>query len=58
VLQPDFMQRVVHDLSHAYAVVFIVAVGFVVLTLVPAAFLPKRRADRGAGAEPVAAMPH
>ncbi len=58
VLQPDFMQRVVHDLSHAYAVVFIVAVGFVLVTLLPAAFLPKRRADQGAGAEPVPAMPH
>jgi EmrB/QacA subfamily drug resistance transporter len=58
VLQPDFMQRVMHDLSHAYAVVFIVAVGFVLLTLVPAAFLPKRRADQGAGAEPAPAMPH
>lgn len=43
-LRPDFMQQVMHDLSHAYTVVFSVAVGFVLLTLLPAAFLPKRPA--------------
>ena len=55
VLAPDFMQRVVADLSHSYAVVFFVAVGFVLATLVPAAFLPKRPAQHGVVAEPVPA---
>jgi EmrB/QacA subfamily drug resistance transporter len=41
-LQQDFMQRVTADLSHAYTVVFVVAVGFVLLTLIPASFLPKK----------------
>jgi hypothetical protein len=40
-LMPDFMQNVAHDVSHAYTVVFVVAVGLVLSTLVPANFLPK-----------------
>ncbi|MDP9166132.1 MAG: MFS transporter, partial [Actinomycetota bacterium] len=55
VLAPDFMQRVVADLSHSYALVFFVAVGFVLATLLPAAFLPKRPVHDGAVAEPVPA---
>ncbi|VBA43744.1 putative transport protein HsrA [Mycobacterium innocens] len=40
-LEPDFASRVVHDLSHAYTVVFVIAAVLVVSTLIPAAFLPK-----------------
>jgi MFS family permease len=43
-LAPDFTNNVQHDLSHAYAVVFVVAVVLVALTLIPAAFLPKKPA--------------
>jgi MFS transporter, DHA2 family, multidrug resistance protein len=39
---PDFMSHVMHDLSHAYATVIVVAIIFVALTLLPAAFLPKK----------------
>jgi hypothetical protein len=44
VLQPDFMHHVTSDLSHAYTVVFVVAVCFALTTLIPAAFLPKKPA--------------
>jgi hypothetical protein len=40
-LQPGFMAHVTSDLSHAHAVVFVVASGFVLTPLIPAAFLPK-----------------
>ena len=40
-LQPGFMAHVTSDLSHAHAVVFVVAAGFVLTPLIPAAFLPK-----------------
>lgn len=43
---PGFAASVLHDLSHAYAVVFAVAVALVVSTLVPAALLPKTAAGR------------
>ncbi|HWY01890.1 MAG TPA: DHA2 family efflux MFS transporter permease subunit [Mycobacterium sp.] len=43
-LQPGFMDHVTSDLSHAYTVVFVVAVGFALTTLIPAAFLPKKPA--------------
>jgi DHA2 family multidrug resistance protein len=43
-LAPNFAQHVTNDLSHAYTVVFAVAVCFVVATLIPAAFLPKKPA--------------
>jgi MFS transporter, DHA2 family, multidrug resistance protein len=41
-LAPDFTSHVMHDLSHAYAIVIVVAIIFVAVTLVPAAFLPKK----------------
>lgn len=40
-LAPDFVSNVAHDLSHAYAAVFTLAVVLVMLTFVPMAFLPK-----------------
>ena len=43
-LQPGFMDHVTSDLSHAYPVVFVVAVGFALTTLIPAVFLPKKPA--------------
>jgi hypothetical protein len=52
VLQPDFMEHVTHDLSHAYAVVFVVAVCLVALTYIPASFLPKKPAPTPSG-EPI-----
>ncbi|ETZ98612.1 emrB efflux domain protein [Mycobacterium kansasii 824] len=45
-LNPDFKGNVLHDLSHAYSVVFAAAVGLVALTLVPVAFLPKKPAGQ------------
>jgi DHA2 family multidrug resistance protein len=45
-LTPDFMQNVAHDVSHAYTVVFVVAVGLVLSTLIPASFLPRRPDQR------------
>ncbi len=47
-LAPGFSGNVVHDLSHAYATVFVLAVALVALTIVPAAFLPKRPASQTA----------
>ena len=44
-LAPDFWGNVLHDLSHAYTTVFVIAVVLVVSTIVPAAFLPKRPAS-------------
>jgi DHA2 family multidrug resistance protein len=44
VLQPGFMDHVTSDLSHAYTVVFVLALGFALTTLIPAAFLPKEPA--------------
>ncbi|KAA1249561.1 DHA2 family efflux MFS transporter permease subunit [Mycobacterium simiae] len=41
---PNFPVNLMHDLAHAYAVVFVVAVALVALTLVPVAFLPKKPA--------------
>ncbi len=43
-LAPDFAGNVLHDLSHAYTAVFVVAVVLVVSTIIPAAFLPKKPA--------------
>jgi EmrB/QacA subfamily drug resistance transporter len=43
-LAPDFAANVVHDLSHAYTTVFVIAVMLVALTLIPASFLPKKPA--------------
>jgi DHA2 family multidrug resistance protein len=39
---PDFVSTVLHDLSHAYTTVFVVAAVLAVLAYIPAAFLPKR----------------
>jgi hypothetical protein len=41
---PGFMEHVTSDLSHAYTVVFVVAVCFALTTLIPALFLPKKPA--------------
>jgi EmrB/QacA subfamily drug resistance transporter len=57
VLEPNFMAHVTHDLTHAYAVVFAVAVGFVLATLIPAAFLPKKPPEI-VPAQPALAMAH
>ena len=46
------MEHVTHDLSHAYAVVFVVAVCLVALTYIPASFLPKKPAPTPSG-EPI-----
>jgi MFS transporter, DHA2 family, multidrug resistance protein len=43
-LIPDFTSNVLHDLAHAYTVVFVVAAILVVLTYIPAVFLPKKPA--------------
>jgi hypothetical protein len=44
VLAPGFMDHVTSDLSHAYTVVLVVALGFVLMMLIPAVFLPKKPA--------------
>jgi EmrB/QacA subfamily drug resistance transporter len=44
-LTPGFSGNVLHDLSHAYTLVFVIAVALVVSTIVPAAFLPKKPAS-------------
>jgi hypothetical protein len=49
VLDPNFMQQVTNDLSHAYTVVFVVAVCLVLTTYLPAAFLPKKPASTPSG---------
>ncbi|MBI2698553.1 MFS transporter [Mycobacterium gordonae] len=43
-LQPDFATGLLHDLSHAYTVVMLIAVALVAATLIPASFLPKKPA--------------
>lgn len=48
-LDPGFSTNVVHDLSHAYTAVFVIAVVLVVCTLIPAWFLPKKPASETAG---------
>ena len=55
-LAPDFMHNVMHDLSQAYTLVFFVAVGLVLLTLVPASFLPKRPVQTAPGQPPTPIM--
>jgi EmrB/QacA subfamily drug resistance transporter len=42
---PGFSGNVLHDLSHAYTAVFVIAVVLVVFTIIPAAFLPKQPAS-------------
>jgi hypothetical protein len=41
-LTPNFAGNVLHDLSHAYTAVFVLAVALVASTIIPAAFLPKK----------------
>jgi EmrB/QacA subfamily drug resistance transporter len=41
-LNPDLSGTLLHDLSHAYSVVFAVAVVLMALTIIPSAFLPKK----------------
>ena len=48
-LAPGFSANVLHDLSHAYTAVFVIAVVLVVSTLIPAWFLPKKPAIETAG---------
>lgn len=48
-LVPGFWANVVHDLSHAYTAVFVIAVILVVCTFIPASFLPKKPASETAG---------
>ncbi len=43
-LSPDFATNLLHDLSHAYTVVLVIAVALVATTFVPASFLPKKPA--------------
>src|ERR1700737_1187201 len=48
-LSPDFVHNVMHDLSHAYTVVFLTVAVLVALTYIPAVFLPKRAVQEAAG---------
>ncbi len=48
-LAPGFWGNVVHDLSHAYTAVFVIAVVLVVFTIIPASFLPRKPARQTAG---------
>jgi EmrB/QacA subfamily drug resistance transporter len=48
-LAPGFAGNVLHDLSHAYTAVFVIAVVLVVFTVIPAVFLPKKPASQTAG---------
>lgn len=43
-LTPDFAGNVLHDLAHAYTVVFVIGVALMALTIIPASFLPKKPA--------------
>lgn len=54
-LGPDFANSVSLGLSHAYTAVFVVAVALLVLTIVPAAFLPMKRPEPEVDPEPAAA---
>jgi DHA2 family multidrug resistance protein len=56
VLQPGFIDHVTSDLSHAYTVVFVVAVGFLLTTLIPAMFLPKKPAADAPGRPTIPAL--
>jgi EmrB/QacA subfamily drug resistance transporter len=50
-LAPGFAANLLHDLSHAYTTVFVVAVVLVLSTIIPAAFLPKTPASEMARAD-------
>jgi EmrB/QacA subfamily drug resistance transporter len=43
-LATGFWGNVLHDLSHAYTAVFVIAVVLVIFTIIPASFLPKQPA--------------
>lgn len=55
---PDFLHAVSHDLSHAYFVVFAVAVGLVATVFIPASFLPKKPPQAVPGQEPAPVLAH
>jgi EmrB/QacA subfamily drug resistance transporter len=57
-LTPDFMQNVTHDLSHAYFVVFAVAVGLIAMVYLPASFLPKKPPTVAPGLVPARLLAH
>lgn len=44
-LAPGFAGNVLHDLSHAYTLVFVIALVLVAATVIPASFLPKKPAS-------------
>ncbi|OBH96052.1 DHA2 family efflux MFS transporter permease subunit [Mycobacterium sp. E2733] len=48
-LDAGFWSNVMHDLSHAYTTVFVIAVVLVVSTIIPASFLPKKPATQTVG---------
>jgi EmrB/QacA subfamily drug resistance transporter len=50
-LAPGFSSGLLHDLSHAYTAVFVVAVVLVTFTVIPALFLPKKPASQTAGVD-------
>ncbi|KLO46485.1 major facilitator transporter [Mycobacterium nebraskense] len=41
-LSPDFTSHVMHNLSHVYTLVFVLAVALVAFTIIPASFLPRK----------------
>jgi EmrB/QacA subfamily drug resistance transporter len=45
-LSPGYAANLLHDLSHAYSTVFVIAVVLVLFTVIPAAFLPKKPATQ------------
>ncbi|MFP1151664.1 DHA2 family efflux MFS transporter permease subunit [Mycobacterium sherrisii] len=53
-LGPDFAASVAQAFSHAYTTVFVVAVALIVVTIIPAAFLPMRRPEPPVDPEPAA----
>jgi EmrB/QacA subfamily drug resistance transporter len=55
-LDPDFTSRLMHDLSHAYTLVIVVAIILVALMFLPAAFLPRKPVSTVA-AQPPAPLP-
>jgi len=44
-LAPDFAGNVVHDLSHAYTTVFVIALALVALTFIPASFFAEEAGE-------------
>jgi EmrB/QacA subfamily drug resistance transporter len=48
-LAPGFAGNLLHDLSHAYTAVFVIAVVLVLSTVIHAVFLPKKPASQTAG---------